>query len=79
MGNDMCRFVCDVETLCGHDCGISGGSMLCVESALLSMSELRDTEETDPYQQVVQRARCHIMPVRPNVDQIVNFGRVCSF
>ena len=60
----MCRFVCDVETLCGHDCGIGGGSMLWVETALLSMPELRDTEETDPYQQVVQRARCHPLYVR---------------
>ena len=49
----MCRFVCDVETLCGHDCDIGGDSMLRVESALLSMPELKDTEETYPYQQVM--------------------------
>ena len=60
MENDICCFACDVETLCGHDCDIGGDSMLRVESALLSMPELRDTEETDPYQQVVQRPRCHI-------------------
>ena len=52
MGNDMCRFACDVEALCRHDCGIGGDSMLRVESALLSMPELKDTEETDPSQQV---------------------------
>ena len=53
VGNGMCRFVCDVETFCGYDCGIGGGFMLRVESALLSMPELKDTEETDPYQQVM--------------------------
>ena len=53
MENDMCCFACDVETLWGHDCDIDGDSMLRVESALLSMPELKDTEETGPYQQVM--------------------------
>ena len=52
MENNMCCFACDVKTLCGHDCDIGGDSMLRVESALLSMPELKDTEETDPSQQV---------------------------
>ena len=50
----MRRLACDVEALCGHDCGIGDDSMLCVGSALLSMPELRDTEETDLYQRVAQ-------------------------
>ena len=56
----MCRFVCDAETLCGHDRDIGGGSMLRVESALLSMLELIDLEETYPYQLVVPRPRWRI-------------------
>ena len=53
MENDMFCFACDVETLCGCDFDIGGDSMLRVESALLSMPELKDTDETDPYQQVM--------------------------
>eukprot|EP00617_Octactis_speculum_P025982 CAMPEP_0185742998 /NCGR_PEP_ID=MMETSP1174-20130828/556_1 /TAXON_ID=35687 /ORGANISM="Dictyocha speculum, Strain CCMP1381" /LENGTH=53 /DNA_ID=CAMNT_0028415355 /DNA_START=226 /DNA_END=387 /DNA_ORIENTATION=+ len=52
MENDMRRLARDVGTLCGHDYGIGGGSVLCVGSALLSMPELRDTEVTDLCQQV---------------------------
>ena len=49
----MYWFACYVVTLCGHVYDIDGDSMLRVESALLSTPELKDTEEIDPYQQVM--------------------------
>ena len=50
----MRRLARDVGTLCRHDYGIGGGSVLCVGPALLSMPELRDTEETYLYQRISQ-------------------------
>ena len=59
----MRRLARDVEALCGHDYGVGGGSMLCVGSALLSMPELRDTEETDLCQRVAQPSPVVIPPM----------------
>ena len=50
----MHRLAHDLGALRRHDYGIGGGSMLCVGSTLLSMPELRDTEETDLYQRDAQ-------------------------
>ena len=59
VGNDMCRFACDLETFYGHDCGIGGDSMLRVESALLSMPELH--KQTLRRQARINRSRSDLV------------------
>ena len=50
----MHRLAHDLGALRRHDYGIGGGSALCVGPALLSVPELRDTEETYLYQRISQ-------------------------
>ena len=50
----MHRLAHDLGALRRHDYGIGGGTALCVGPALLSVPELRDTEETYLYQRISQ-------------------------